>query len=106
MFAVREKSRLSAGWGETAVSKRRHWLRKETTVDQTLIRGLANAFRVFVSGLPRSRGRASGANQLRTGVSPPFVLHSWLCERREKERRPYAGATSRPTALERRHFMT
>src|ERR1700728_2128883 len=35
---------------------------RETTVDQALIRGLVTAFRVFVSGLSRSRGRASGAS--------------------------------------------
>jgi hypothetical protein len=51
-----EKARLSAGWGETAVGKRRHGcarlgVERETTVDQTLIRGLVTAFRVFVSGL-------------------------------------------------------
>ena len=42
--------------GEFAVGERGHGcpglgVERETTVDQTLIRGLATAFRVFVSGL-------------------------------------------------------
>ena len=40
----------AAGFGATEAAQSRGWS-SETTVDQTLIRGLGTAFRVFVSGL-------------------------------------------------------
>jgi hypothetical protein len=51
-----EYRRVSAPFGGEAVGKKDkdcagRGVERETTVDQTLIRGLVTAFRVFVSGL-------------------------------------------------------
>jgi hypothetical protein len=56
MFAVKGVGRHRAPSGEIAVGKNRPerpepGAERETTVDQTLIRGLVTAFRVYVSGL-------------------------------------------------------
>jgi hypothetical protein len=56
MFAVKREDAVERPFGETAVGERGHscaelGAERETTVDQTLIRGLVTAFRVFVSGL-------------------------------------------------------
>jgi hypothetical protein len=56
MFAVKREDAVERPFGETAVGERGDscaelGAERETTVDQTLIRGLVTAFRVFVSGL-------------------------------------------------------
>jgi hypothetical protein len=56
MFAVKGSDAIERPSGEFAVGEKGHGcaglgVERETTVDQTLIRGLATAFRVFVSGL-------------------------------------------------------
>jgi hypothetical protein len=56
MFAVKRWGVVERLLGEFAVGEKGHGcaglgVERETTVDQTLIRGLATAFRVFVSGL-------------------------------------------------------
>jgi hypothetical protein len=56
MFAVKTKSAVARPRGAIAVGERscgcaELGAERETTVDQTLIRGLVTAFRVFVSGL-------------------------------------------------------
>jgi hypothetical protein len=56
MFAVKREGAVERPFGETAIGEERHscaelGAERETTVDQTLIRGLVTAFRVFVSGL-------------------------------------------------------
>ena len=56
MFAVKREDAVERPLGETAVGERGHSCAElgaelKTTVDQTLIRGLVTAFRVFVSGL-------------------------------------------------------
>jgi hypothetical protein len=56
MFAVKSGSAVERPIGRTAVGKISHscaelGVERETTVDQTLIRGLVTAFPVFVSGL-------------------------------------------------------
>ena len=56
MFAVKGRGAVERPFGETAVGEKGHGCaelgaERETTVDQTLIRGLVTAFRVFVSGL-------------------------------------------------------
>jgi hypothetical protein len=56
MFAVKRESAVERPFGETAVGEKGFGCteleaERETTVDQTLIRGLVTAFRVFVSGL-------------------------------------------------------
>jgi hypothetical protein len=56
MFAVKREGAAERPLGETAVGEKGYscaelGAERETTVDQTLIRGLFTAFRVFVSGL-------------------------------------------------------
>ena len=57
MFAVKDSDAIEHPTGEKAVGRNRPELRRElgaereTTVDQTLIRRLVTAFRVYVSGL-------------------------------------------------------
>jgi hypothetical protein len=56
MFAVKRLGAVERPVGGKAVGERGSGCaelgaERETTVDQTLIRGLATAFRVFVSGL-------------------------------------------------------
>jgi hypothetical protein len=56
MFAVKRRGAVERLLGEFAVGEKGDGcaglgVERETTVDQTLIRGLATAFRVFVSGL-------------------------------------------------------
>ena len=56
MFAVKREGAAERSLGETAVGEKGYscaelGAERETTVDQTLIRGLVTAFRVFVSGL-------------------------------------------------------
>jgi hypothetical protein len=56
MFAVKGSSEVEPQYGEIAVGEKRRscarlGVERETTVDQTLIRGLVTAFRAFVSGL-------------------------------------------------------
>ena len=56
MFAVKREGAVERPFGETAVGEKGHrcaelGAERETTVDQTLIRELVTAFRVFVSGL-------------------------------------------------------
>ena len=56
MFAVKSKGAVEGPLGETAVGEKGYscaelGAERETTVNQTLIRGLFTAFRVFVSGL-------------------------------------------------------
>ena len=66
MFAVKREDAVERPFGETAVGERGHscaelGAERETTVDQTLIRGLVTAVSSS-RGFPRSRGRASGAS--------------------------------------------
>jgi len=56
MFAVKGLGAVADPCGRKTVGKRGYscaelGAERETTVDQTLIRGLVTAFRVFVSGL-------------------------------------------------------
>ena len=56
MFAVKREDAVERPFGETADGEKGHscarlGVERETTVDQTLIRGLVTAFGVFVSGL-------------------------------------------------------
>jgi hypothetical protein len=56
MFAVKDSDAIERPLGEFAVGEESHGCAelgagRETTVDQTLIRGLVTAFRVYVSGL-------------------------------------------------------
>jgi hypothetical protein len=56
MFAVKGTDAIDRPSGEIAVGRNRRscaelGAERETTVDQTLIRGLVTAFRVYVSGL-------------------------------------------------------
>jgi len=56
MFAVKSKGAVEGPLGGAAVGEKGYscaelGAERETTVDQTLIRGLLTAFRVFVSGL-------------------------------------------------------
>jgi hypothetical protein len=56
MCAVKREGAVERPFSETAVGKGGYSCaepraERETTVDQTLIRGLVTAFRVFVSGL-------------------------------------------------------
>jgi hypothetical protein len=50
MFAVKGSDALERPFGEKAAGRNKG-AERETTVDQTLIRGLVTAFRVYVSGL-------------------------------------------------------
>ena len=56
MFAVKREGAIERPVGGDAVGEKGYGCaelgaERETTVDQTLIRGLVTAFRVFVSGL-------------------------------------------------------
>ena len=57
MFAVKGEGAVERPLGRVPVGGEKGWscaelgAERETTVDQTLIRGLVTAFRVFVSGL-------------------------------------------------------
>ena len=72
MFAVKCCSRdgtpaLAGFWRDTAAQGKTR--RRKTTVDQTLMRGLATAGPIFVLGLPLSQSRGSLARRIRSRVA-------------------------------------